>query len=120
MGKTYTYFHDILLPVILHQPSVIYLKSINQKRLFARKRTTYFKRAVAKYNQKEKVSVHGIAKKLNITESSTSKHLKLLYDLGFVNFEDRPPEKFYFLKIKEIRELFRVYDKIVKKMKKES
>lgn len=59
MGKTYTYFHDILLPVILNQPSVIYLRSINQKRLFARKRTTYIKRAIAKYSQKEKVSVKG-------------------------------------------------------------
>ena len=66
--------------------------------------------------QKETVSVHEIAKQLNITESSASKHLKLLYDLGFINFENKPPEKFYFLKIKEIRELFKVYDKIVKKM----
>ncbi len=66
---------------------------------------------------KEKVSVHKIAKRLNITESSASKHLKLLYDLGFINFENKPPEKFYFLKIKEIRELFKVYDKIVKKLK---
>ena len=68
------------------------------------------------YNQ-EKVSVHEIAKKLNLSESSASKNLKLLYDLGFVNFENKPPEKFYFLKIKEIRELFKVYDKIVEKLK---
>ncbi len=66
---------------------------------------------------KEKVSVHEIAKHLNITESSASKHLKLLYDLGFINFKNKPPEKFYFLKIKEIKDLFKVYDKIVKKMK---
>ena len=68
------------------------------------------------YN-KEKASVHAIAKQLNITESSASKHLKLLYDLGFINFENKPPEKFYFLKIKEIKELFTAYDKIVKKLK---
>ncbi|MBR9699589.1 winged helix-turn-helix transcriptional regulator [Candidatus Woesearchaeota archaeon] len=67
--------------------------------------------------QKEKASVHEIAKKLSITESSASKHLKLLYDLGFVSFEDHPPEKFYFLKIKEIRELFKVYDKVVERLK---
>ncbi|MFH1424267.1 MAG: helix-turn-helix domain-containing protein [archaeon] len=65
--------------------------------------------------QKEKVSVHEIAEKLNLTESSASKHLKLLYDFGFVNSEEKPPEKFYSLKIKEIKELFKVYDKIVKK-----
>ena len=67
--------------------------------------------------QKEKISVHEIAKKLNLSESSASKHLKLLYDLGFVNCENQPPEKFYFLKIKEIGALFNVYDKIVEKMK---
>jgi len=68
--------------------------------------------------KKEKVSVHEVAAELDITESSASKHLKLLYDLGFVDFEEKHPEKFYFLSIKEIRELFKVYDKIVEKMRK--
>jgi len=67
--------------------------------------------------QTKKISVHSIAEKLNITESSASKHLKLLYDLGFVNFEDKHPEKFYFLKINEIKELFIVYNKIIKRLK---
>ncbi len=67
--------------------------------------------------QKDKVSVHEISKTLGITESSASKNLKLLYYLGFIDFESKHPEKFYYLKIKEIRELFDVYDKIVKKMK---
>ena len=66
---------------------------------------------------KKKISVHKIAEKLNLTESSASKHLKLLYDLGFVNSENKPPEKLYFLKIKEIRELFEVYDEIVEKLR---
>ena len=67
--------------------------------------------------KKEKVSVHEISKTLTITESSASKHLKLLYYFGFIDFESKHPEKFYYLKIKEIRDLFDVYDKIVKKMK---
>jgi DNA-binding transcriptional ArsR family regulator len=66
--------------------------------------------------KKDKISVHEIANKLNITESSASKHLKLLYDLGIVDFENKPPEKFYSLKIKEITDLFKVYNNIVKKM----
>ena len=65
----------------------------------------------------EKVSVHEIAETLKITESSASKNLKLLYYLGFIDYEQIHPEKFYFLKIKEIRELFEIYDKIVKKLK---
>jgi len=66
--------------------------------------------------KQEKVSVHGIAERLNTTESSASKHLKLLYDLGFLISEEKPPEKFYSLKIKEIKELFKAYNKIVEKM----
>lgn len=67
--------------------------------------------------RRDKVSVHEIADELKITESSASKNLKLLYYLGFVKSESIHPEKFYSLKIKEIRELFCVYDKIVKRMK---
>ena len=66
----------------------------------------------------KKLSVHEIAERLSTTESSASKHLKLLYDLGFLNFEENHPEKFYFLKIAEIRELFMVYGKITKKMRR--
>ncbi len=66
---------------------------------------------------KEKISVHEIAESLGITESSASKHLKMLYDLGFVSFEDRHPEKFYSLKIREIKELLRACDKVAKKLR---
>lgn len=68
-------------------------------------------------NERGPISVHEIKSILGITESLASKHLKLLYDLGFVKFEKKPPKKFYSLKIKEIGELFAVYDKIVKKFK---
>ncbi|MHA1254589.1 MAG: hypothetical protein ACTSPS_03205 [Promethearchaeota archaeon] len=40
----------------------------------------------------------------------------MLFDLGFLNYESKPPEKFYFLKIKALKELLEVYDKIVKMM----
>lgn len=66
---------------------------------------------------KEKISVHEIAERLGITESSASKHLKMLYDLGLVSFENMHPEKFYSIRIREIKELFRAYDKVIKKLK---
>jgi len=65
----------------------------------------------------QKMSVHKIKDDLNITESTASRHLKQLYDLGIVEFEMKPPEKFYFLKIEEMKELLTIYDKIVEKMK---
>ncbi|HDZ16767.1 hypothetical protein LCGC14_1410530 [marine sediment metagenome] len=67
--------------------------------------------------QNERLSVHKIKDLLRITESTASRHLKQLFDLGIVDFESKPPEKFYFLKIEEIKELFEIYDKIVEKMK---
>jgi len=67
--------------------------------------------------QNEKISVHEIKDILNVTESTASRHLKQLYDLGLVDFEKKPPEKFYFLKIKEMKDLIDIYDKIVEKMR---
>ena len=56
MTKSYTHYHDIILPVILNNPNSIYLRSINQKRLFSRKRLMLLKKAIAKYNQKQTIS----------------------------------------------------------------
>jgi len=67
--------------------------------------------------EEKKASVHGIAERMKITESSASKHLKLLYDLGFIGFEEKPPEKIYSLKIKEMRDFLAVYNKVVEKMR---
>ena len=66
--------------------------------------------------QNEKLSVHEIRDRLNVSESTASRHLKQLYDLGVVDFEIKAPEKFYFLKIKEFAELLEVYDKVVELM----
>ncbi len=64
--------------------------------------------------RKQRASVHEIAKELDLSESLASRHLKMLYDLRLIDCEYKPPEKFYFLKIKELRQLFKVYDKVVK------
>ncbi len=66
--------------------------------------------------ENERMSVHEIADELDLTESSASKHLKLLYDLGLVEYEKKPPEKFYFLRIDEIKEMFEIYNLVAEKM----
>lgn len=70
------------------------------------------------FYKKEQIAVHEVAGEIGITESSASKHLKLLYDLGFVDYKDKFPEKLYFLKIKEILPFLKLYDKIVEKLKR--
>ena len=58
--------------------------------------------------------MHEIADKLGMSESLASRHLKLLYDLGLIDNVYEPPEKFYFLKIKELKQLFEAYNKVTK------
>ena len=63
---------------------------------------------------KQRASVHEIARELDLSESLASRHLKMLYDLRLIDCECKPPEKFYFLKIRELRQLFKAYDKVTK------
>lgn len=65
---------------------------------------------------KQRASVHEIAKKLNMSESLASRHLKLLYDLRLVDQKYEPPEKFYFLRIKKLKQLFKIYEEVIKEI----
>lgn len=67
-------------------------------------------------SEKERVSVHEFAEHYELSESCASKHFKLLYDLGFLDSEEKHPEKFYFLKVKELKQLVEVYRKVVKRI----
>ncbi len=61
-------------------------------------------------------SVHEISEKLGISESLASRHLKLLYDLGLIEQKYEPPERFYSLKIKKLKKLFKAYDEVTKEI----
>jgi DNA-binding transcriptional ArsR family regulator len=64
----------------------------------------------------DRTSVHAFAKKNGLSESCASKHFSLLFDLGLLDYEERPPEKFYSLRIPQIRKLLAVYDEVVSRM----
>ena len=61
-------------------------------------------------------SVHEIADKLGMSESLASRHLKLLYDLGLIGQKYEPPERFYFLRVKKLKQLFKAYDEVTKEI----
>jgi DNA-binding transcriptional ArsR family regulator len=61
-------------------------------------------------------TVKEIAEKTNQSVSLASRHLKLLYDLGFLNVRKKFPNKFYSLKIKELTHLLEHYDKVIQKI----
>jgi DNA-binding transcriptional ArsR family regulator len=62
---------------------------------------------------KKELSVHQIAEQFNISEVNASKHLKKLYDLGLLNTKTKGRERFYSIKIPEIRLLIKEYDRVV-------
>ena len=51
MGKTYVYYHDIIIRAIVGGHCRIYLRSVNQKRLFAMTRARYVRNALKKYSE---------------------------------------------------------------------
>ena len=77
MSQSYTHYHDIMLPVILGESGVIYLRSTNQKRLFAKKRAMYLKRAISKYNQIQTILVGNT---LIETRKTTSFSMEIEFD----------------------------------------
>lgn len=65
---------------------------------------------------KPMASVHEIAKKLGMSESLVSRHLKALYDLKLIEQKYEPPERFYFLRIKKLKQFLKVYDEVAKEI----
>ena len=64
----------------------------------------------------KELTVKDIAEQTNQSVSLASRHLKMLYDLGFLNVRKEYPYKFYSLKIKELKSLLDVYDKVINKI----
>ena len=62
------------------------------------------------------LTVKEIAEKTNQSVSLASRHLKLLYDLGFLNVRKQFPHKFYSLKVRELKHLLELYDKVIHKI----
>jgi len=61
-------------------------------------------------------TVKEISQLTGMSVSLTSRHLKLLYDLGFLNVEKKFPNKFYSLKIKDLKTLLDAYDLVISKL----
>ena len=64
----------------------------------------------------QEMTAKEISQKTNMSKSLTSRHLTLLYDLGFLTVRKEFPYKFYSLKVKEIVALLEVYDQVIQKL----
>lgn len=74
------------------------------------------RRDILHYLLKNELSVHQIAEQFNLSEVNASKHLKKLYDLGLLNTKIKGRERFYSIKIIEIKFLIKEYDKVAAKI----
>ncbi len=64
----------------------------------------------------QELTVKDIATQTQMSVSLTSRHLKLLYDLGFLDVRAQFPNKFYSLRVKELKGLLSDYEKVIKKL----
>lgn len=64
----------------------------------------------------KELTVKKIAELTKQSVSLASRHLKFLYDLGFLNVRKDFPHKYYSLRIKEMRQLLESYDKVIPKL----
>ncbi|MBD3249937.1 metalloregulator ArsR/SmtB family transcription factor [Candidatus Woesearchaeota archaeon] len=65
---------------------------------------------------KKEMSVHEIAEQFDLSEVNASKHLKKLYDLGLLDTKTEGRERYYSIRIPEIRSLIKEYDNVAAKI----
>jgi DNA-binding transcriptional ArsR family regulator len=82
----------------------------------ARGISAFSRREILRLIMDKELTVKDIAAKTKMSVSLASRHLKLLYDLGFLNVKVSYPNKYYSIKVKDLKELLDVYDKVIKKI----
>ncbi|MBI4983637.1 winged helix-turn-helix transcriptional regulator [Candidatus Woesearchaeota archaeon] len=73
------------------------------------------RRAILRLLSNRELTVKEISARINISVSLASRHLQLLYDLGFLSVRKESIYKYYSIRIKEINELLDVYDKVLRR-----
>lgn len=75
--------------------------------------SAYSRRRILRLMAEKEKTVKEIAGLTKMSVSLASRHLKLLYDLGFLKVRREGVNKFYSLKIKELKGLLDAYDKVI-------
>jgi len=78
--------------------------------------SVFSRRQILRLIADKELTVKEIAQKTKMSVSLASRHLKMLYDLGFLNVRKEFPYKYYSLKVKELKGLLDVYDQVIKKI----
>lgn len=78
--------------------------------------SAFSRRRILRLLAEKELAVKEIASLTEMSVSLASRHLKMLYDLGFLKVRKEFPNKFYSLKVKELKNLLEVYDKVIGKI----
>lgn len=87
-----------------------------QEEKLSRALSAFSRRQILRLLAERDMTVKEIATSVKISMSLASRHLSLLRDLGFLNVKRKYPYKYYSLKIRELKPLLELYDKIIKKL----
>ncbi len=87
-----------------------------QEEKLSRAISAFSRRQILRVLAEKELTVKEIAKKTGLSVSLASRHLKLLYDLGFLSIKSKHPFKNYSLKIKELKNLLDLYDRVIKRL----
>jgi DNA-binding transcriptional ArsR family regulator len=82
----------------------------------ARAISAYSRRQILRLLAEQELTVNQICKATGQSKSLASRHLTLLYDLGFLSVRRAPPFKYYSLKMKDLKQLLELYDKVIDKL----
>lgn len=74
------------------------------------------RRKILRLLAEKELTVKDVAAQAKMSVSLASRHLKLLYDLGFLLVRQKFPNKFYSLKLKELKGLLEQYDRVIQKL----
>lgn len=88
---------------------------LKEERL-ARAISAYSRREILRLLVEKERTVKEISILLKMSVSLASRHLKLLYDLGFLEVRRESPNKFYSLRVRDLKGLLDAYDKVVGKI----
>lgn len=88
---------------------------LKEERL-ARAISAYSRRQILRFLVEKELTVKEVAEKGGMSVSLASRHLKMLYDLGFLKVRKEFPNKFYSLKVKDLKGLLDAYDKVINKI----
>jgi len=74
------------------------------------------RRQILRLLTEKELTVKEISTKTQMSVSLTSRHLKMLYDLGFLSVRKKFPNKFYSLKVTKLQTLLEIYDEVIEEL----